>query len=342
LHDRSENNNTVETDSMRRREFLAGGIAAFVTPRPAAAEAAFPTKQMHLIVPTSAGGVHDVIGRIWTDRVKQLFGNVVVENRGGGGSSIALNYVAQQPHDGHLLLVGSTSTIVLRAGTGNPAFDALKDVVPACMLATTSTSIAVNPSLPVHNVKELIDYVKSHPGKLNYGSGGVGAITHIAVELFKQRAGNLDIQHVPYRGMAPAMNDLFSGQVSIVFPNITSQMMALHESGKLRILAVNAPERLGAAPGIPTASEAGLPGFVAQIFFGLFLGKTTPRAILDRINELTQKEWADRAFQDKLIHSGFEPMPGYGPDKAAEYLKNELETWGPVVALASKSSSPNR
>jgi len=336
LHDHIENNNIGSTKPMRRREFLAGGLAALATPRMVPAETAYPTKQIHLIVPTSAGGVHDVIARIWTDRVKEPFGNIVVENRGGGGSSIALNYVAQQPHDGHLLLVGSTSTIVLRAGTGNPAFDTLKDVVPACIIATTSTSIAVNPNVPVKSVKELIEYVKAHPGKLNYGSGGVGAITHIAVELFKQRAGNLDILHVPYRGMAPAMNDLFSGQVSIVFPNITSQMMALHESGKLRILAVNAPERLDAAPGIPTASEAGLPGFVAQIFFGLFAGKNTPPAILEQINGVTQKAWADKAFQAKLVHSGFEPMLRYGPQKAAAYLKQELETWGPVVQKASK------
>lgn len=325
---------------MRRREFLAG-LATLAAPR-LAAEEAYPSKQLHLIVPTSAGGVHDVIGRIWADRVKEPFGSIVVENRGGGGSSISLNYVAQQPHDGSIILVGSTSTIVLRAGTGNPAFDALKDVVPACMLATTSTSIAVTPNLPVKDVKELIAYVKAHPGKLNYGSGGVGAITHIAVELFKQRAGNLDILHVPYRGMAPAMNDLFSGQVSIVFPNITSQMMALHQSGKLRILAVNSPERLEAAPDIPTASEAGLPGFVAQIFFGLFLGRNTPPPILERINDVTQKVWADKAFQAKLAHSGFEPMLGYGPQKSATYLKDELATWGPVVQKATKTEKPKR
>jgi tripartite-type tricarboxylate transporter receptor subunit TctC len=323
---------------MRRREFLAGGLAATLTMthRPGFAEASYPTKQIHLIVPTSAGGVHDVIARIWVDRVKNAFGNIVVENRGGGGSSIALNYVAQQPHDGHLLLIGSTSTIVLRAGTGNPAFDALKDVIPASIVAATSTSIAVNPDVPAKTVKELIAYVKANPGKLNYGSGGVGAITHIAVELFKQRAGNLDILHVPYRGMAPAMNDLFSGQVSIVFPNVTSQMVALHRAGKLRILAVNAPERLEAAPDIPTASEAGLPGFVSQIFFGLFAGKNTPPAILQRIDQVTQKAWADKGFQAKLVQSGFEPMLGYGPDKAAGYLKEELATWGPVVAKASK------
>jgi tripartite-type tricarboxylate transporter receptor subunit TctC len=323
---------------MQRRVFLAGGLAATAAPwlpHAAMGESAYPTRQLHVIVPTSAGGVHDVIARIWADRVKSTFGSIIVENRAGGGSSIALNYVAQQPPDGHLLLIGSTSTIVLRAGTGNPAFDALKEVIPISIFSATSTSIAVNPQVPVKSVKELIDYVKANPGKLNYGSGGVGAITHIAVELFKQRAGNLDILHVPYRGMGPAMNDMLGGQVSIGFPNITSQTLALHRSGKMRILAVNAPERLEAAPDIPTASEAGLPGFVAQIFFGLFVRKGTPPAILERINSVTQKAWGEKAFQTKLVHSGFELMLGYGPKKAAAYLEEELAKWGPVVRKAT-------
>jgi tripartite-type tricarboxylate transporter receptor subunit TctC len=319
---------------MRRRDLVVGGLAAAAAPllaRAGLAQEAYPSRQIHVVVPTSAGGVHDVITRIWVDRVKSGLGTIVVENRAGGGSSIALNYVAHEPSDGYLLLNGSTSTLVLRAGTGNHAFDALKDIVPACVVAVTSTSIAVAPQLPVHNVKELIAYVKANPGKLSYGSGGVGAITHVAVELFKQEAGGLDLLHVPYRGMGPAMNDLFSGQLAVVFPNITSQMMALHHSGKLRILAVNAPERLEAAPDIPTASEAGLPGFVSQIFFGFFARAGTPRAILDKVNAVTQKEWADKAFQKKLLDSGFEPLLGYGPDKSDAYLKAEYAKWGPIV-----------
>ena len=173
-----------------------------------------------------------------------------------------------------------------------------------------------------------------NPGKLNYGSGGVGAITHVAVELFKHQAGGLDILHVPYRGMGPAMNDLLAGQVAIVFPNITSQVVALHRAGKLRILAVNAPERLEAAPDIPTASEAGLPGFVSQIFFGLFAAAGTPKPILEEINDVTQKEWSDKAFQKKLMESGFEPMLGYGPEKSDRYLKEEYAKWGPIVQKA--------
>ena len=149
----------------------------------------------------------------------------MVENRAGGGSSIALNYVAQQPADGHTLLVGSTSTLVLREGSNNKAYDALKEIAAISIVATTSTSIAVNPSLPVKSVKELIAYLKANPGKLSYGSGGVGAITHITPELFKQQAGGLDMLHVPYRGVAPAMNDLLAGQIQVIFPNITAAVV---------------------------------------------------------------------------------------------------------------------
>ncbi len=318
---------------MRRRDFVVGGSAAALAAavRPGLAQTAYPTKQIHLVVPTSAGGVHDVIGRIWADRVKSTLGTIVVENRAGGGSSIALNYVVQQPADGHLLLVGSTSTLVLREGGNNRAYDALKDIRSVCIVATTSTSIAVNPSLPVKSVRELIAYVKANPGKLSYGSGGVGAITHITPELFKQRAGGLDILHVPYRGVAPAMKDLLGGEIAIIFPNITSQVVALHRSGKLRILSVNAPARLEAAPDIPTTQEEGIDNFVSQIFFGIFAAVGTPQPILERLNEVTQKEWADKAFQAKLVTSGFEPMLGYGPERSDQYLQEEFAKWRPVV-----------
>jgi tripartite-type tricarboxylate transporter receptor subunit TctC len=318
---------------MLRRDFLAGGSAALagLVPIAGLTQSGYPTKPIHLVVPTSAGGVHDVIGRIWADRVKSTLNTIIIENRAGGGSSIALNYVTQQPADGHLLLVGSTSTLVLREGGNNRAYDAVKDIRSVSIVATTSTSIAVSPSLPVGSVKELIDYVRANPGKLSYGSGGVGAITHITPELFKRRAGGLDILHVPYRGIAPAMNDLLGGQIAVIFPNITAQVVALHRSGKLRILAVNAPARLEAAPDIPTAQEEGLDGFVSQIFFGIFAAIGTPTPILERLNEVTQVEWADKSFQAKLVESGFEPMLGFGPERSDQYLREEFAKWGPIV-----------
>jgi tripartite-type tricarboxylate transporter receptor subunit TctC len=282
-------------------------------------------------VPSSAGGVHVVIARIWADRIKIALGSIVVENRSGGGASIAINAVAQSQPDGHTLLLGSTSNLVLREGLGNRVYDAAKDLVAATIFATTSTSITVSPSLPARTVKELIAYVTANPGKLSYGSGGTGAVTHITGEMFKQVAGGLDIVHVPYKGMAPAMNDLMSGQIALGFVNITAQVMALHRSGKIRILAINAPARLEAAPDIPTAIEAGLPDFVSQTFFGLFAPTGTPRAALDKIDQATQAAWSDAGFQKRLVEAGFEPMLGLGPERADAYLKQEIARWTPIV-----------
>ncbi len=315
---------------MRRREVLAGGLAAIAMPSVLRAQGSFPSKQIHLIVPTSAGGVHDVIGRVWAEKVRPWLGNIVVENRAGGGSSIALNFVAQQPPDGHTLLVGSTSTLVLREGSNNKAYDALKDIAAIAIIATTSTSIAVHPSLPVKSVRELIAYLKANPGKVSYGSGGIGAITHITPELFKQQAG-VEMLHVPYRGVGPAMNDLLAGQIQVIFPNITSSVVALHRSGKIRLLSVNAPERLDAAPDLPTSNEEGLKDFVSQIFFGIFTPIKTPMPIRQQIDAATQKEWADKGFQKKLVDSGFEPLVGYGPERGDRYLREEFAKWNPIV-----------
>jgi tripartite-type tricarboxylate transporter receptor subunit TctC len=275
--------------------------------------------------------VHDVIARIWADRVKVALGSIVVENRSGGGASIAINAVAQSQPDGHTLLLGSTSNLVLREGLGNRVYDAAKDLVAATIFATTSTSITVSPSLPARTVKELITYIDANPGKLSYGSGGTGAVTHITGEMFKQMAGGLDIVHIPYKGMAPAMNDLMSGQIAVGFVNITAQVIALHRNGKIRILAINAPSRLEAAPDIPTAIEAGLPDFVSQTFFGLFAPTGTPRTALDKIDQVTQAAWSDADFQKRLLDAGFEPMLGFGPERADAYLKQEIARWTPIV-----------
>jgi tripartite-type tricarboxylate transporter receptor subunit TctC len=197
---------------MRRRDFVGLAAAALMSraARAQDADRAYPSRPIHLIVPSSAGGVHDVIARIWAERVKSALGSIAVENRSGGGASIALNAVAQSQLDGYTFLLGSTSNLVLREGLGNRVYDAAKELHPASIFATTSTSIAVTPSLPAASVKELIDYIKANPGRLSYGSGGTGAITHITVEMFKQQAGGLDIVHVPLEKVDQATQSTWS------------------------------------------------------------------------------------------------------------------------------------
>jgi tripartite-type tricarboxylate transporter receptor subunit TctC len=198
---------------MRRRDIIGMSAVATAVLLASAAGLAqqgassYPNRPIHLIVPSSAGGVHDVIARIWADRVRTALGSIVVENRSGGGASIAINAVAQSQPDGHTLLLGSTSNLVLREGLGNRVYDAAKDLVAATVFATTSTSITVSPSLPTKTVKELITYIDANPGKLSYGSGGTGAVTHITGEMFKQMAGGLDIVHIPYKGFREPILD---------------------------------------------------------------------------------------------------------------------------------------
>jgi len=247
---------------MRRRDFIAGGATALtnlLSPLAGRAQSGYPTKQIHLVVPTSAGGVHDVIGRIWADRVKSALGTIIIENRAGGGSSIGLNYVAQQPADGHLLLVGSTSTLVLREGGNNRAYDALKDIRSATIVATTSTSIAVHPSLPIHSVKELIAYAKANPGKLSYGSGGVGAPHHLYAELFKSMTG-IQLTHVPYKGSVPALTDVLSGQIPLMIVDLTPALQLIQE-GKIRAFGCSNFDARQLAEAQDSARINGLPAY---------------------------------------------------------------------------------
>jgi len=189
----------------------------------------------------------------------------------------------------------------------------------------------------VRDVSSLIAYAKANAGKLSYGSAGAGTVTHLAGEMFKQRGGGLDIVHVPYKGAGPGIADLVSGYVPIMTPNITGQLLSLHEAGKVRILAVNAAQRLKAAPNIPTAVET-LPDMIALVFSGVFAPAGTPRPIVDRISQLTRTALADPAFQNTLVQSGFEPVLDSSPEKAQSFIEQEHKRLVPVIKAAGFKS----
>jgi len=213
---------------------------------------------------------------------------IIIDNRGGGGGSIGANDVAHAQPDGYSILLGSTSTHVLVPPTmANPPYDPVKDFSAVCVFAYSSTSIVVHPSLPVRTLAELIAYARAHPGKLSYGAAGTGSITNLAGEYFKQLAGGLDIPVVPYRGIGQGLADLASGQIPMFSANATAHILELNSAGKVRILSVNSARRIKAAPDIPTSTEAGLPGMIAQTTFGIFAPTGTPRPILERIDQVT-------------------------------------------------------
>jgi tripartite-type tricarboxylate transporter receptor subunit TctC len=321
---------------MNRRDLLTFALAALsataLTPLPALGQAKYPERPIKLMVAFSAGGVNDVVGRQWADRMKSLLGTVYVENQGGGSGTIATGEVARAQPDGHTILLGSTSTMVLNPMTmAKVPYDPIKDFLPIAILCVSTTSIVVHPSVPVKDLKELIAYAKASPGKLSYGSAGAGTMSNLSGELFKQLAGLNDLVHIPYKGAGPGITDLVSGHIPVMTPNITGQVLQLHRTGKIRILAVNSAERLKAAPEIPTATEQGLPGMIGQLFLGLFVPVATPRAVADRIGDATRQLMADEEFQKVLLASGLEASSDSSPEKAQRFINEETARWGPVV-----------
>jgi tripartite-type tricarboxylate transporter receptor subunit TctC len=322
---------------MNRRDVLAfgSGLLATTCLAPAFGQGKYPERPIKLLVAFSAGGVNDVVARQWAERVKTGLGTVYVENQGGAGGTIATGEVARAQPDGHTLLLGSTSTMVLNPMTmAKVPYDPARDFVPIGILAVSTTSIVVHASVPVKSLKEFIAYAKANAGRLSYGSAGSGTMSNLSGELFKQLTGLNELVHIPYKGAGPGITDLVSGHIPVMTPNVTGQVLELHRTGKIRILAVNAAERLGAAPDIPTAIEEGVPDMIGLLFLGLFAPAATPRPIIDRIAAASQAAMADPEFRKVLTASGLEAVADSDSDKAKRFMTGEIARWEPVVKAA--------
>ncbi len=318
---------------MDRRQLLktaAASVAALATPR-AFAQSAFPSRPIKLVVPFSAGGVNDIVGRQWAERVKPLLGAVFIENLGGAGGTLGVMDVQRADPDGHSILLGSTSTMVLNTLNANKvSYDPVKDFVPISIFCVSSTSIAVHSSVPAKSIQELVAYVKANTGKLSYGSAGTGTMSHLSGELFKQLTQTTDVVHVPYKGAGPGIADLVSGHIPMMSPNVTGQLLEFHNTGKIRILAVNSQTRLKAAPDIPTAIEQGVPNMIGQLFLGIYAPAKTPAPVVERLTDASRKALAAPEFEKVLTDSGFETVSYFG-DSALKYMAEELARWKPVV-----------
>jgi tripartite-type tricarboxylate transporter receptor subunit TctC len=323
-----------------RRKFLqlTAGVASLpAMPRTAWAQA-YPTRPIRLVVPFPPGGAFDFVGRPWADKMKPLVGTVVVENIGGGGSSLGAAAVARARPDGYTILLGGTQTHVNEALLkSRPLYDAVKDLDPIAGVAANALCIALHPAVPAQDLKEFIAYAKANPGKLSYGHSGVGSIQHLAGELFKSLAGTLDIVQVPYRGTGPLITDLVSGQIPIGTPGVTGQVIQFHRSGKMRVLAVTSPARLNAAPELPTAAELGFAGMTVMGSIGLLAPAGTPTGIIEQIAQATRTIVAESSFKQMLIDAGIEPTLDSSPEKFRQSLAADVALWTPVVkALALK------
>ena len=318
---------------MRRRDLLTLGSAALAVRGLTTARAAsnYPERPVRLIIPFPPGGGFDAIGRPWAERIKPLLGTIVVENQGGGGSSLGAATVAHSSPDGYTLLLGGSSTHVTEAILKTrPLYDPIKDLEPISNIAVSPFALAVHPSIPATTLAEFIDYDKANRGKLSYGHAGVGSLNHLTGELFKSLAGLSDLLQVPYRGSGPAIADALAGHVSMATPAMTGQMIEFHRTGRLRILAVTSPQRLTAASDLPTAAEA-LPGMVSQQLIGLFAPAGTAKAIIGQIAEANHALLAGTDYQKMLVETGFEPDVDSSPEMFRRRIEAEIAKWTPIV-----------
>lgn len=313
---------------MNRRELLLAGVAAGL-PLPALAQDAYPSRPIRLIVPFSPGGVVDVIARLWVEEMREL-GTFVVENQGGAGGITGANNVAKATPDGYTMLLGNTSTQVVNPLVmAHPPYDPQKAFKTISVIANSAVAFAVNPKVPAKTIAEVIAHIKANPGKVSYGSPGAGTMTHLVGEIFKQLASTPDLVHVPYRGAGPGIADLVAGHIPTMMLNITNQVLELHRTDKIRIVAVCSPKRISVLPDVPAAAET-MPQLVGGLFTGLFVPVATPQAIVDKVASVNAKAMGNPAFQKRLVEAGFEPVKDT-PADAQKFVDAEIGRLGPLI-----------
>ena len=317
---------------MNRREIILAGIATGMAtglPLRAFAQDAFPNRPIRLIVPFSPGGVVDVVARLWVEEMRGL-GTFVVENQGGAGGVTGAHNVARASGDGYTMLLGNTSTQVVNPLVmAHPPYDPAKAFKTISIIANSAVAFAVNPNVPAKTLSELVAYIKANKGKVSYGSPGAGTLTHLTGEIFKQLAETPELAHVPYRGAGPGITDLVAGHIPTMMLNITSQVLELHRTDKIRIIAVCTPKRIGVLPDVPAAAET-MPQLVAQLFTGLFVPASTPVDIIDKVAAVNKAAMASKPFQQKLVEAGFEPVNDT-PAEAQKFVDAEIARLGPLI-----------
>lgn len=313
---------------MKRRLLLqALQTAPVLALAPAAvfAQTAYPNKTVRYIVPVSAGGGSDMVGRTLTERwgnlLKQSF---VVDNQAGGGGVIACQATARAAPDGYTLLQGYVATHGTSPATRKLPYDAVKDFTAIGMIGATPNILVVNSALPVKTVKEFVDYVKKNPGKLSYGSAGQGSLTHLTMELFKQQIDSFMV-HIPYRGIAPAFTDLIGGQTQAMFPGLAAALPHIR-SGRVRPLAVTGLTRHSQFKDLPTLDESGFKGFDAQQWYGVVGPANMPAPIVKTLSDSLATVLKAPDLREKLSIEAIEPIV-MSPDQFAEFIKKDIARW---------------
>ena len=315
---------------MHRRELIAALPAALALPQAPGWAQAFPNKILRYIVPVAAGGGSDLVGRTLCDRWGKLLGqSFIVDNIGGGGGAIACQTTAKAPPDGYTLMQGYVATHGTSPATRSKLpYDPVKDFTPVGMIGGTPNVLVVNASLPVRTVAEFVAYLRQNPGKLSYGSAGQGSLTHLTMELFKQASGTFAL-HIPYRGIAPAFNDLLGNQTQAMFPGLAAALPHLR-SGRVRALAVTGVARHPVVKEVPTLIESGYKGFDAIQWYGVVGPAGLPAPVLATLNDTLNKVLTGPDLRERLAAEAVEPMPMSSAD-FGKYIKADIVRWTAIA-----------
>ena len=310
----------------------AGSFAAL----PAFAQANYPAKPITIVVPFAAGGTTDILARVIGEALKNELGQpVVIDNRAGAGGNIGGALAAKAAPDGYTLFMGTVGTHAINQSLYKKMpFDPLKDFAPLTRVAMVPNLLVAHPTRPYKSVQELIAYAKANPGRVTFGSSGNGSSIHLSGELFNSMA-KVDMIHVPYKGSAPAVSDLIGGQIDIMFDNMPSAIQHVR-SGRLKAIAVTTARRSPELPNVPTIAEAGVPGYEATSWFGMFAPAATPAAIVARLNTALVKVLGDAQVKKKLAEQGAEPH-AEKPEQFAEFIRKETAKWSQVVKASGAS-----
>lgn len=313
---------------MGRTTLVAGLLLAVFG---AGAQAVFPNRPIRLVSGFAPGGATDVVARVIAQSITNALGqSVIVDNKPGASGNIGADFVARAPADGYTMYLAN-ATLAMPSMFPNISFDVKKDLAPVTMIAWGPSVLAVNPKLLVHSVSELITYAQRNPGKLDYASGGIGNITHMSMELFKFMA-KVDINHVPYKGGAPATAAAVGGEVPVLVAAV-SNTLGHAKQGGLVPLAVTGRNRIPALPDVPTVAEAGVPGYEASSWYGIVVPAATPKAVIMKLDNAIRSGLRNKVLHEKLVAQGMDPVE-MGSDEFGHFIQTEVDKWASIIDRA--------
>jgi tripartite-type tricarboxylate transporter receptor subunit TctC len=317
--------------SAGKRRLLQGAVGAAVAafvPQ-VLGQSVYPNKPIKIIAPVQPGGGVDLIARTIADRLGRVLGqSIIVDNQSGGGGVVGSMATARAAPDGYTLMVGYVGTHGTNPAVRKLPYDAVKDFTPIAMVGGTPNILVVVPSLPVTSLKEFVAYAKANPGKLSYGSSGPGTLTHLAMEQLKV-AADLDVLHVPYRGIGPAITDILGGQTQVLFPGLAAALPHI-KAGKMRPLAVTGTRRHPLLPDVPTFEESGYKGFDGVQWYGIVGPANLPAPIVAQLNTEINKLLANPELRERLSSEALEPMP-MSPEQFGQYIRDDIAKWSTLA-----------